>query len=761
MTDFNKLKNRLKVFYSTLKTKKAFNLLAEFSPYLVTLILAALPVFYTWGKLPIWGDTIIPFNSSGLEKYLYQWSPLQNGAYFSLNYLPYYFFYKLLEFFTDNIYFISGLILFSLKISAGLGIYKLSKFLYPANRQILYLFPIIFYLLSPAQLSGSYYSYIYSVTPWFIYFIFKIIKTKTISTGDILWLSILLFFGSINLPNPKYIFHLFFIASIILIINLLLKTINFKFFSDHVGKFCLFLLLTAYLVIPQLNFVLNYQPAKYDVHIKANYKDSGQMMDHGQSTIDRMFRLHKDSINQNSDQKDQYNTSLLINFISYLFVILIILNFTFTKKPGSDQTVLMVLLLSYLVFAVGPNPPFGYLYQRIIELFPLLAFLRTTAGATFFLSTFYALLIFPVILHLKNTTKQNLTLGLLILSCLIVGFPILSGEHYKNVKIVSPATDVTQRGIKIPADYAEIQKKLQEIKIDTKTLYPFESYSYLTTDWGYFGVPIYDFLYSTNNVDSVNVTNWALANIGYVLNDKSSYYPRIFSCSHTKKDLIEQTKFIELSKIPTSSYLPHFYVPQNIVYSKSNLQNSIKALGTNQDPIRSAYFSPSSNQEAEFRLSQTPPRITFIRINPTKYRVKVENATGPYFLVFSESFHQQWKLYLNTSPITNYDQLYGQTIATYFDGDIQEGTHKNSFINKSILETIGWPPFPEEKHSLVNNYANAWEITPEDTYQKKNYELIVEFQPQKMAYISLIISFLTFILCLLAIAFTALKKRLN
>ena len=145
--------------------KILFKKLADFAPFIAIIILALLPVYYTWGRLPIWGDTIIPFSSSGLEKYLFQWISLQNGQYFSLNYLPYFFFYKLIELFTHNVYYISAVLLFLLKIIAGLGIYKLSRLIYNEKRKVLYSLPVIFYLLSPAQLNASYYLYIYSFAP--------------------------------------------------------------------------------------------------------------------------------------------------------------------------------------------------------------------------------------------------------------------------------------------------------------------------------------------------------------------------------------------------------------------------------------------------------------------------------------------------------------------------------------------------------------------------------------------------------------------
>jgi hypothetical protein len=168
----------------------------------------------------------------------------------------------------------------------------------------------------------------------------------------------------------------------------------------------------------------------------------------------------------------------------------------------------------------------------------------------------------------------------------------------------------------------------------------------------------------------------------------------------------------------------------------------------------------ADNADKKTRIT---PRITFVKINPTKYRIKVEGAKEPYTLVFSESFHKGWKLYFNEIPnsklqIPNKFQNpnskylnsneYGEIIASYFDGEIKEGTHRNTFLEKATFETWGKKPIAEDRHYLVNGYANSWYITPEDVGGKENYELIVEFWPQRLFYVGLGISLITLMGCI-------------
>lgn len=173
------------------------------------------------------------------------------------------------------------------------------------------------------------------------------------------------------------------------------------------------------------------------------------------------------------------------------------------------------------------------------------------------------------------------------------------------------------------------------------------------------------------------------------------------------------------------------------------------------------------------------PKITFFKTNSTKYRIKVEGAKERYMLVFSESFHPGWKIWVaNTDKnggvtpmkiagkigekITSLflkNKRYGEIVASYFDGDIKEGTHRETFLEPATFETWGKKSLPEERHSLVNGYANSWEVLPEDVNGKENYELIVEFEPQRLYYIGIIISFITLGACLIKLTISVIGKK--
>ncbi len=786
--------------------------------FLVLLILSIsfIAVYYTWGRLAIGGDVLIPFNSAALEKYLYQWISIQNGQYMAINYFPLYLFYMFISFFKLSIYQISSILLFSLNLIAGFGVYKLIKLFYEKD-DISLSIPIISYLLSPALLNGWHYMWIYSFIPWFLYLIFKIIKNKEIRISDLIWLNIILFFSSLDLPNPKYIFHLLLILGIILILSILLNLINLTFLFKNRWKILIFIVLSSYLYLPLLYFAINYSPKDYNVHVKAGYEDAGKMMDFGSATLDRMMRLHHNNLNLNTIEKEKYNSNPLITFLSFSFLFLIIINFLFRKNQDHNypyQIIFLVLVLIYLLFASGPNPPFGLIYEYVVTNFSAFSFLRTTAGAVFFLSLFYSVLLFFFIRKIRR--YQILVSTFLILNISIVSYPMINGEFYKNFIALNQYTNKKEYGFKIPNEYFDIKEKIERIKIDAKTLHPLSNLSYLNTRWGYFGFNIYNFLYDNYNIgDNAIYSNIPNHNIGFIFTDHSiSGDKEEFKIKN--KVEIDNINFLSLERVSKKDFLPHFYTPKKIIISRETRKAIPSMVSKDDYKIRSAIFleEQNLNNKALLTVSQTSflinntPTLEFKKINPTKYRIRVHNASTSFPLVFSENFHDGWKAYIvrykkediNIGVLEKYKILDGnegyQTTKEELMEYINKGwitslgngkektiehnkwennkeeleyieTYNIDFISKNFKGTIQNDNLPSGRlfetwftksienkitHLKANGYANAWIIDPENICKESNciknptgsydFEIIIEFWPQRLFYIGSIITLL-------------------
>ena len=116
-------------------------------------------------------------------------------------------------------------------------------------------------------------------------------------------------------------------------------------------------------------------------------------------------------------------------------------------------------------------------------------------------------------------------------------------------------------------------------------------------------------------------------------------------------------------------------------------------------------------------ISITKPNIKYKMINPTKYSLEIQNAMSPYVIVFSQTFHKGWKLYIN-----------------------------NQEVGKM-------------RHEIANGYANAWQINPNEVENQNNYTLTLEYYPQKILYYTWGITILIFIFSIIYLLFEILFNK--
>lgn len=108
--------------------------------------------------------------------------------------------------------------------------------------------------------------------------------------------------------------------------------------------------------------------------------------------------------------------------------------------------------------------------------------------------------------------------------------------------------------------------------------------------------------------------------------------------------------------------------------------------------------------------------VVFKKINSTKYTVQVTNANDPYILSFGESFDKEWKAYISD--------------------------------DKKLIT--------ENNHLKINGYANGWFIDKEG-----NYDIIIEYWPQKVFHIGLLISGVSMTILILVFLFTKKNGKDN
>jgi hypothetical protein len=168
---------------------------------------------------------------------------------------------------------------------------------------------------------------------------------------------------------------------------------------------------------------------------------------------------------------------------------------------------------------------------------------------------------------------------------------------------------------------------------------------------------------------------------------------------------------LKFYKLSDDSFVDHIYAVDRFNISE-DIPSMLSYVDT-QDfvPGKSVLFvSTQIDKQAVSDLlalnqgSLVRPQISFEKVNPTRYVARVTNASGPYFLVFSESYDSNWKAYVNGSQIS------------------------------------------DKYHYLANGYANSWYIT-----QKGSYEIVLDFSPQKLFDYGIAISAGSFVVLVLAL----------
>jgi len=179
-----------------------------------------------------------------------------------------------------------------------------------------------------------------------------------------------------------------------------------------------------------------------------------------------------------------------------------------------------------------------------------------------------------------------------------------------------------------------------------------------------------------------------------------------------------------LIKLDERYFLPHIYSPDKIDFYDIKGDQNISLLGTIKifdyliddliiylkQNAKMAIVSSEYKELASKLNNIDNVKIDYIKINPTKYKIQIFGAKEPFPLVFSETFNPNWKIY-----------GYGRQLF-------------------------------EDTHILVNGYGNYWTINPFQVCNNKciknsngtyDFELIVEFWPQRLFYLGLFVSGLT------------------
>jgi hypothetical protein len=226
-------------------------------------------------------------------------------------------------------------------------------------------------------------------------------------------------------------------------------------------------------------------------------------------------------------------------------------------------------------------------------------------------------------------------------------------------------------------------------------------------------------------------------NIDYVIYDANSYnIPEIIRTSWLwEYDIFSNQAYIE-KLIPeiTEKKLISFGTLSVYKVKDRFLSPRIHPASNPDDGVlRLKPVTLESKQARNIPLKEKPG-ITFVKINPTKYLVKIENAKAPFWLVFNEIFHEEWELYLPDKVNGGYP-VFNESVTDYAKFNVNEVKHALRVLPGDIKFIFKTPL--KVPHRLANGYANGWYIEPKDLGLGKNFILEIYFRPQSLFYFGL------------------------
>jgi hypothetical protein len=450
---------------------------------------------------------------------------------------------------------------------------------------------------------------------------------------------------------------------------------------------------------------------------------------------------------------------------SFGMVNLIFASLFLTSKKSKETLFWSILLLLSFVFATGGKQPFGNLVLWIYSNIPLMTLFRSPQHLivipTLSLSILLGLGIYSFVTYLgtKNLEiikKGYITFPVLFLLVSIWVSPFYSGNLGQDyLKPFGGGNYVDN--YRLSPGYEKILNEINKLNGDFRILHLPMSASpyYLKTEYqgeGQGGDPTVIYSIRPTIVADMVPNPYAKQFISLL---EKSFYDRIPPINASKLLGIVNVKYIILRKDVRAHFGPmarswdyqqvyenlkviegielvseynytslwenkyfasHIYATSNAIQLNGGFKEIVNVI-ENDDfvPGKSVLFLSEQLNQQEYPLinnvarvnPSVNPRIEFRKINPTKYVVYV-NASEPFFLVFSESYHPQWKAYIG--KVRWFEALYKK-------------------------------PISEEKHVLGNGYANTWYID-----KTGEYEITLYFLPQNLFYVGLIISGMSLIL---------------
>jgi len=590
------------------------------------------------------------------------------------------------------------------------------------------------------------------------------------------------------------------------------KKINWKMIYEPFLILALFFLFNSSWIIANMHDLLINDGSSYDGYFLS--------VNNTTSVVDAISNLISPASTFAFYQVKDINKGLFFGIDSagtYLLLVMIVTGIFIVKAEKNDRLkkIIIILMVQYLIFysfSLGPQNPIG-IFNFFWEHIPGFKIFRDFSKFT--------RPIIPIMIILASYSAVKLIqlkrFKYPVMTFILVVFTLKFVPYIYNYKQYAP--------FMVPDYYYDFYEFTKNNKLQDKTqLLPviswYQGYTWSNQAYdmnepiGYFTAKpmfvngatyeknqeeilnekILELLIKDNRQDVFMMTGFRNMKYFLLRNDLQNEYLKkkkiniksIEDALNNNGDIDLLRKFGDLSlySIGGKYFLPHFYVPKNSIISKRTTDELTRIFEQENYDISSAVFFEKQNEERARALNnlkeknENSPVLEIKKINPTKYRIRVHGASGVFPLVFSESFHDGWRMYLAKPnnfqfPISNDqigykildnnegDQASKNELIQYVKngwvttlGDRKEKTivhkkwenmkekkdytekYKIDFVSKNFQGTIQNDNLPDgnltetwfkkpiddnENHLMVNGYANSWAINPENLCKNNNF----------------------------------------
>lgn len=176
--------------------------------------------------------------------------------------------------------------------------------------------------------------------------------------------------------------------------------------------------------------------------------------------------------------------------------------------------------------------------------------------------------------------------------------------------------------------------------------------------------------------------------------------------------------------------------------------------------VKNIFLSPAiqkTNYSAIKQNEKQMPEIAFEKVSPAYYKVKIKQAAQPFWLVFSENFNRQWKVYLEQRIEENTVSRTDKIAAVYLKIKVLEYMHVHNHSFKKIKYLFKQPL--DVDHLVANGYANGWYIDTKKLNLPEEFSLTILFWPEIIFWLTGWISSLIILTSIISSAVILVRKK--